>query len=79
MVATTDTSEYAPSKGCLGCPHRGTCHPTRKRIHDLALDTGRHYQCPFYRGITEKLRARSGIAMLPDWLRRIRLPWEDTR
>ncbi|WP_329684319.1 hypothetical protein [Longimicrobium sp.] len=44
---------FVPSRGCLGCPNRGTCHSPRQRVQDPQIEAGRHYLCPFYRGISK--------------------------
>lgn len=54
----TELLPFVPSRCCLGCPHRGTCHPARQRVQDPQLEGGRHYSCPFYRSINSTLRER---------------------
>jgi len=54
----TELLPYVPSRCCLGCPHRGTCHPARQRVQDPQLEAGRHYACPFYRSISGTLREK---------------------
>ena len=49
---------YVPSRGCLSCPNRGTCHDSRQRLQDGVVEAGRHYSCTFYKGIAETKRER---------------------
>lgn len=45
-------SQYGAVRGCSSCPFRGDpCHEARQRAQDPEIETGRHYECEFYRAI----------------------------
>lgn len=54
------SERYGASRGCSSCPFRGDpCHEARQRVQDPEIETGRHYECQFYRGIEAARRPPS--------------------
>ncbi len=51
---------YGAVRGCSSCPFRGDpCSDARQRVQDPEIETGRHYECPFYRAIEAARRSAS--------------------
>lgn len=56
---------YGAVRGCSSCPFRGDpCGEARQRVQDPLIETGRHYECEFYRAIERAhvvTRSRRGL------------------